>query len=162
MSNIPDILKVIDGEYDEWVPVKQIADDAMIADGVQTVYVDTRDFAIGWNFKQPESFKKAECGLEVRANEGLARVKRIKQSKAIGDYLISRSEIIPWLKKLCEKSGGFDIDWRMLAANLEGCHGWDIKYIRFIKHTDGRFFVCNAYWWPVKWGKILDNLQKPY
>lgn len=162
MSNIPDVLKIIDGEYDDWVPIKQISDDATISPGVETISCDTRDFALGWNFKQPESYKKAECGLEVRTNEGLARMCRLKGSPAIGDYLIERSEIVPWLKKLCEKSGGYDEDWRMSVANVYGCHGWDIKYIRFVKHTDGRFFVCNAYWMPVKWGKILDNLQKPY
>ena len=162
MTNEQEVLRVIDGEYDDWVMLKKIVDDAKIADAVQTISCDTRDFALGWNFEQPESYKKAACGLERRSNEGLARMRRLKDSPAIGDYLIEPSEIVPWLKKLCEKSGGYDEDWRMLVANVYGCHGWDIKYIRFVKHTDGRFFVCNAYWMPVKWRKIYDNLKKPY
>ena len=159
MSNIPEVLKVIDGEYDEWVSLKQVADDAIIADTVKTLSCDTRDFALGWNFKKPEPYKKAECGLEVRTNEGLARASRIERSKALGDYLIEHGEIVPWLKKLCEKSGGYDEDWRYLAAEVKGCTGWDIKYIRFVHHDSGRFMVCNAYWHPIKWRKFLDNIK---
>lgn len=159
MSNIPEVLKVIDGEYDEWVPLKQVADDAKIADTVKTISCDTRDFALGWNFKKPEPYKKAECGLEDRTNEGLARVRRIAQSKSLGDYLIGVGEIVPWLKKLCEKSGGYDKDWRYLAASVDGCGGWDIKYIRFVRHDSGCFMVCNAYWHPIKWRKVLDNIK---
>ena len=159
MSNIPEILNVISGEYDEWVPLKQIADDATIVDEVKTISCDTRDFALGWNFKKPEPYKKAECGLEVRTNEGLARASRIEHSKALGDYLIETGEIVPWLKKLCEKSGGYDEDWRYLAASVDGCDGWGIKYIRFVHHDSGRFMVCNAYWYPIKWRKVLNNIK---
>lgn len=160
MSSIPDILKVIDGEYDEWVPLKRIVDDVAIADAVQTIYCDTRDFALGWNFKPLVPFKKASCGLERRTNEGLARMRRLKDSPAIGDYLIECNEIVPWLKRLCEESGGYDEDWRMLTANIDGCRDWDIKYIRFVRHESGRFMVCNSYWMPVKWHKILNNLKR--
>ena len=162
MSNVPEVLNVINGEYDEWVPLKRIPDEATIADEVKAISCDTRDFALGWGFKKPELYKKAECGLEVRSNEGLARVRRIAQSKSLGDYLIGVGEIVPWLKKLCEKSGGYDEDWRYLAADVKDCMGWDIKYIRFIRHDCERFMVCNAYWMPIKWRKILDNLKNPY
>lgn len=159
MSTIPDKLVVISGEYDDWVPLQRIDDDAKIVDEVQTISCDTRDFALGWNFKKPEPYKKAECGLENRTNEGLARVRRIEHSKALQDYLIEPGEIVPWLKKLCEKSGGYDEEWRCLTASVEGCTDWHIKYIRFMRHDSGRFMVCNAYWWPIKWRKILDNLK---
>ena len=43
----------IEGEYDEWVSVKEISKDAEIDDSVQMLYVDTRDFSLGWNFEQP-------------------------------------------------------------------------------------------------------------
>ena len=162
MNKVPEILRVIDGEYEDWVPLKIIVDDAKIVDEVQTISCDTRDFALGWDFKKPEPYKNAECGLEVRSNEGLARVRRIVQSPSLNNYLIGASEIVPWLKQLCEKSGGYDEDWRMLHANLDGCRDWDIKYIRFVRHDSIRFMVCNAYWFPVKWRKILDNLDKPY
>lgn len=155
----PDILKVIDGEYDEWIPIKNIDDDVEIVPRVETIYCDTRDFALGWDFEQPEPFLKADCGLECRTNEGIARMRRIKQSPAIGDYLIESSQIIPWLKKLCEKSGGYDKDWRFLIADVDGCRDWNIKYIRFVKHSDGKFIVCQAYWMPVKWRKIIDKLK---
>ena len=159
MSNIPEVLNVINGEYDEWVPLKRIPDDATIVDEVKTISCDTRDFALGWGFKKPELYKKAECGLEVRSNEGLARARRITQSKSLGDYLIKPDEIVPWLKKLCEKSGGYDEDWRYLAADVKGCTGWDIKYIRFVRYDSGCFMVCNAYWYPIKWRKVLENIK---
>lgn len=159
MSNIPEILNVISGEYDYWVPLKRIPDDATIVDEVKTISCDTRDFALGWNFKKPEPYKKADCGLEYRTNEGLKRARRIENSKALGDYLIEHGEIVPWLKKLCEKSGGYDEDWRYLTASVDGCDGWDIKYIRFVRHDNGRFMVCNAYWHPIKWRKVLDNIK---
>ena len=159
MSNIPENLTVIDGEYDEWVPLKQIADDATIVDDVQTIFCDTRDFALGWNFEKLEPYKNANCGLEVRSNEGLARAQRIAQSKSRRDYLIGASKIVSWLKKLCEKSGGYDEDWRCLAADVRGCTGWNIKYIRFVRHDNGRFMVCNAYWYPIKWRKVLGNIK---
>lgn len=162
MSNLPEVLTVIDGTYDEWVPLKTILDDARIVEDVQTISCDTRDFALGWNFTKPEPYKKAECGLEVRTNEGLARARRIEHSKALGDYLIEPGEIVPWLKRLCEKSGGYDEDWRYLEADVKDCLGWDIKYIRFIRHDCEHFMVCNAYWMPIKWRKILDNLKNPY
>ena len=159
---VPDILKVIDGTYDGWVPLKNIVDGAEIAERVLSIYCDTRDFALGWNFEKPKSYKKAECGLEVRTNEGLARMKRLENSSAVNNYLIEPKEIVPWLKKLCEKSGGYEEDWRMLVAGVDGCRGWDIKYIRFVKWGNGKFMVCNSYWMPVKWKRILDNLKKPY
>lgn len=160
MSSIPEVLNIIDGEYDEWVPLKQIADDAKIANTVKTLSCDTRDFALGWNFKRPEPFKRAECGLEVRTNDGLARARRIEQSRSISDYLIDPDEIVPWLKKLCEKTGGYDEDWRFLTANVKGCTDWDIKYIRFVHHDSGRFMVCNAYWHPIKWRNVLGNISR--
>ena len=160
IKSLPESLKAIDGEYEEWVHLWRIPDDVEISAGVETISCDTRDFALGWSFNQPKSYKKAECNLEKWTNEGLARMNRLRQSPAIGDYLIAPSEIIPWLKKLCEKSGGYDEDWRYIMADVDGCRNWDIKYIRFVKHTDGRFFVCNTYWLPIKFRKILDNLVK--
>jgi len=161
MSKVPEVLSVIDGEYDEWVLLKRIIDDVVVAEHVQTISCDTRDFALGWNFEKLQPYKKAECGLEVRTNEGLTRIRRIQNSSAISEYLIEVSEIIPWLKQLCEKSGGYEEDWRMLSADVKGCTDWDIKYIRFVRHGN-KFMVCNAYWMPVKWRKILANLRKPY
>ena len=159
MSNIPEILIIIDGEYDSWIPLKQVIDNAKVADSVETISCDTRDFAIGWDFKRPEPFKRADCGLEIRTNEGLARMRRLKDSPALSDYLIEATKIVPWLKQVCEKSGGFDEDWRYLTAKVDGCTNWDIKYIRFVRHDTEHFMVCNAYWYPVKWNKILDNMD---
>ncbi|MBQ8708851.1 MAG: hypothetical protein IJ523_12255 [Succinivibrionaceae bacterium] len=157
-----EIVTVIDGEYDEWLLLKRRLDiHATIADRVQILYCDTRDFALGWNFKQPEPYKKATCGLEVRSNEGLHRMEQLKASGNLEGYLIKPEEILPWLDQLCEKSGGYDEDWRMLNAKVEGCRDWDIKYIRFARHEDGRFIVCNGYWWPIEWRKVLDNLHDP-
>ena len=54
----------IEGEYDEWVSVKDISNDAEIDDSVQILYADTRDFAVGWRFEQPNYYENAEFRYE--------------------------------------------------------------------------------------------------
>ena len=153
-----EIIKVIDGEYDKWVPLKRIDPQAEIADRVQTISCDTRDFALGWQFKQPEPYKKATCGLEYRTNDGLKQIEKLKRNGKIADCLIEPPEILPWLNEICQKSGGYDEDWRFLTAKVDGCQDWDIKYIRFVRHEDGRFIACNGYMWPIEWRKVVENI----
>lgn len=152
---------VIDGEYDDWVSLKRIDSAAKIADTVQTISCDTRDFALGWNFKQPETNKKASCGFEYRTNEGLKQIEKLKHNGKIDDCLIDTTEILPWLNEMCQKSGGFDADWRFLTAKVDGCRDWDIKYIRFVRYDDGRFIACNGYMWPIEWRKVVENIYDP-
>ena len=154
-----DKLRIIDGEYDDWVSLKDIEQDAEIAARVETLYCDTRDFALGWNFKPVEPYEKAECGLEHRTNEGLKQIEKMKRNGQIADCLIEPHEILPWLNELCQKSGGYDEDWRFLTSDVEGCHDWDIKYIRFVHQPDGRFIACNGYFWPIHWREVIDNIK---
>ena len=58
-------LKVIDGEYTDWVSVHEIDLDADIADTVQVINCDTRDFAIGWLFERPSIHEKAEFNFDI-------------------------------------------------------------------------------------------------
>lgn len=156
-----DKLRLIDGEYDDWVSLKDIEQDAEIAARVETLYCDTRDFALGWNFKQVEPYKKASIGLEYRTNEGLKQIEKLKRNGKIADCLIEPHEILPWLNELCQKSGGYDKDWRFLTAKVEGCYDWDIKYVRFVRQSGGRFIACNSYFWPIEWRKVVENIYDP-
>ena len=156
-----EIMKLIDGEYDDWVSLKRIDPQAEIAESVQTISCDTRDFALGWNFKQPELYKRAEGGFEYRTNEGLKQIEKMKRNGKISDCLIDTSEILPWLNEVCKRSGGYDDDWRFLTAKVDGCRDWDIKYIRFVRYDESRFIVCNGYMWPIEWSKVVENIYNP-
>lgn len=157
-----EIIRTIDGEYDDWVSLQRLdAQTTTIADTVQTISCDTRDFALGWNFNQPERYEDDSCGLEHRSNEGLAHMAELMAKGDMQPYVIEQQEILTWLGQLCQKSGGFDHDWRYLDAKVDGCRNWDIKYIRFVRYGDSHFIVCNAYWWPIEWRKVLDNLYDP-
>ena len=153
-------LKVIDAKPQDWVFISEIEQDATIADGVQTIYCDTRDFAIVWGFKQPEPYKNACCHFEKMSNEGLIKL-NLLYVRQTEDYQISKEEILPWLMKLAIKTGGFDLDWRSLYADIEGCRNWDAKYIRFVRNVNepSKFFVCNNYLHPIKWRELYDKID---
>ena len=153
-------LTIIDGEYDHWVSLRRIEPTATIADTVQTISCDTRDFHLGWNFKQPEMFKKADCGYEYRTNEGLTALAKMIKNGSIADCEIEPTEILPWLDRICQLSGGYEQDWRYLTARVKHCDGWNIKYIRFVRHPEkaDRFIVCNSYMQPIAWREVADNI----
>ena len=77
-------------------------------------------------------------------------------------YAIRPEEIIPWLKELCEKTGGYNRDWRCLEAEVKDCDGWTLKYIRFVRNDKqpDEFIVCNSYLTPIKWKEVIPNLRK--
>lgn len=155
-------LKVIDGEYPDWVSVNEIELDACIADDVRVINCDTRDFAIGWQFEKPTVFKKAECNYEIWHNKGLRNLYSILKKKDNKKYSIDKKDILPWLDTLCKATGGYALHWRHMRANVKDCEGWDIKYIRFVrkeKYPD-EFIVCNKYMQPVEYRKIIDNIEE--
>ena len=96
----------IEGEYDEWVSVKDISKDAEIDDSVQMLYTDTRDFAVGWNFEQPNYYENAECGYERNTNNGLEKLRNLFYVSNRRKYTISKSEIISWLDEMCNETRG--------------------------------------------------------
>lgn len=154
-------LRIIDGEYDDWVSLTLIDNDTPIAETVQVIYCDTRDFAIGWDFKQPEKAEKAECGFERGMNEELSKLEQLYSADNPSNYIIPEKEIVGWLKTLCEKSGGFNTDWRYLSADVRHCDGWELKYIRFIRHRERKdaFIVCNDHYRPIPYKEIIGNLK---
>ena len=150
----------IEGEYDEWVSVKEISKDAEIDDSVQMLYVDTRDFAIGWNFEQPNYYENAECGYKCNTNNGLEKLRNLFYVSNRSKYTISKSEIISWLYDLYKETGGYDEEWRFLEANLKNCMNWNLKYIRFVRNPKipNEFVVCNDYMYPIEWIEVIKNI----
>lgn len=153
-------LTIIDGEYDDWVPLRRIDKDVAIDEKVQVINCDTRDFAIAWSFEQPEEYKKAYFNYEVWTNKGLSMIGNLEKEGKLEDYLIEPTEIVSWLDEVCQKTGGYDKNWRFFTAKLDGCRDWKIKYIRFVRRGD-RFIVCNSYMRPVKWRLIIENIYDP-
>ena len=141
------MINIIEGEYDEWVSVKDISKDAEIDDSVQILYADTRDFAVGWNFEQPNYYENSECGYERNSNNGLGKLRNLFYVSNRSKYTISKSEIISWLYDLYKETGGYDEEWRCLEANLKNCMNWNLKYIRFVRNPKipDEFVVCNDY-----------------
>ena len=150
----------IEGKYDEWISVKDIPKDAEIDDSVQMLYVDTRDFAIGWNFEQPNYYENAECGYKCNTNNGLEKLRNLFSVSNRSKYMISKSEIISWLDDLCKKTGGHDEEWRCLEANLKNCMNWNLKYIRFVRNPKipDEFVACNNYMYPIEWREVIKNI----
>lgn len=150
----------IEGEYDEWVSVKDISRDAEIDDSVQILYVDTRDFSVGWNFEQPNYYENAKCGYERNSNNGLEKLRNLFYVSNRSKYTISKSEIISWLYDLCKETGGYDEEWRFLEANLKNCMNWNLKYIRFVRNPKipDEFVVCNDYMYPIEWREVIKNI----
>ena len=154
------MINIIEGEYDEWVSVKDISMDAEIDDSVQILYVDTRDFAVGWNFEQPNYYENAKCGYERNSNNGLEKLRNLFYVSNRSKYTISKSEIISWLYDLYKETGGYDEEWRFLEANLKNCMNWNLKYIRFVRNPKipDEFVVCNDYIYPIEWREVIKNI----
>ena len=154
------MINIIEGEYDEWVSVKDISMDAEIDDSVQILYVDTRDFAVGWNFEQPNYYENAKCGYERNSNNGLGKLRNLFYVSNRSKYTISKSEIISWLYDLYKETGGYDEEWRFLEANLKNCMNWNLKYIRFVRNPKipDEFVVCNDYMYPIEWREVIKNI----
>lgn len=155
------MINKIEGEYDEWISVQQIDPNYEIDPSVQQIYCDTRDFAIGWNFEQPQIYENDECGYERRSNKGIKNLRNLFTIDNRHNYTINENEIITWLNELCLRTGGYDKDWRFLSADVKDCQDWDIKYIRFVRnpHKTDEFIVCNNYMQPIHWKEIIPNLK---
>ncbi len=154
----------IAGEYDDWVVINKIAPEAEIDDGIQILYCDTRDFAMGWQFKQPEITKEDGSNHDRWCNEGVRNLKNLQRTPNRDKYIIPKGEIIKWLTELCERTGGFDKDWRAFSAVVKDCGNWNLKYIRFVRDIENpdNFIVCNAYMQPIHWKEIIPKLSNLY
>lgn len=157
-------INLIDGEYGSWVSVNHLDFDAEIADRVQVIYCDTRDFAIGWNFEKPKVHKNAKYGYECNQNKGLQKLYSLFTKENREKYIINKKDIIKWLDTLCKETGGYECNWRFLAADIKNCTNWDIKYIRFVRNDKNldEFVVCNNYYFPIEYREIIKNLDKKH
>lgn len=147
---------------DKWTSLQAFSENTDIDENVQVLHCDTRDFHIIGSSEKPKVYKKAECIYEYWRNKGLSKLYNLLSKSNRGNYAISSNEIVPWLFKLCEATGGFDKNWRYVDANVKNCTGWNLKYIRFVKNDKCKdeYIVCNSYLMPIKYKEIIQNLCK--
>ena len=147
---------------DNWVSIKNLSDQVVVREDTQVIHCDTRDFHIISSTEKPKICKDAVCNYEIWRNEGLKKLYNLLSKTSRENYTIRPEEIIPWLKELCETTGGHDRDWRCLEAEVKNCDGWTLKYIRFIRNDKQKdeFIVCNSYMTPIKWKEVIPNLRK--
>lgn len=154
------------GTYESWIRLDKFNIDAEISDTVMQINVDTRDFALGWNFEHPKSFLNVTCGLESKSNKGLSKLYNLftKSEETKEKYAINKQDILNWLNELCEKTGGFEKEWRYLSADVKNCSNWDIKYIRFVRNKKNldEFIVCNSYYFPIEYKEVIGKLKEGY
>lgn len=147
---------------DNWLPLFQFSENACLNDNIQILHCDTRDFHIIGSNEKPKVYKKVICNYEYWHNKGLSKLYDLLSKPNRENYAISSNEIVPWLLKLCEATGGFNKDWRYIEANVKNCMDWNLKYVRFVKNDKCKdeFIVCNSYLMPIKYREIIPNLIK--
>lgn len=145
----------------KWLPLKCYSDDTSISAKTVAIHCDTRDFFVNSSEEEPELYEKAYCNLEKWSNEGILRLYKLFSKENRQNYSIQGDKIIPWLKELCEKTGGYDREWRCIVSNVKDCTDWNIKYIRFVRNPkcDNEFIVCNSYFKPIKYKEIIENIN---
>lgn len=145
----------------EWCPLKNFSDKITLKEDTQVIHCDTRDFHIISSTEKPKICKDAECNYEVWRNEGLRKLYNLLSKTNRENYTIRSEEIIPWLKELCEATGGYDKEWRLLDSDVKDCSNWNLKYIRFIRNDkqEDEFIVCNSYLTPIVWREVISNLK---
>lgn len=152
------------GLFGNWLPLFQFSENACLNDDVQILHCDTRGFHIigSSSSEKPKVYKKANCNYEYWRNEGLSKLYNLLSKSNRENYAISSNEIVPWLFELCEATGGFDINWRCVNANVKNCTCWNLKYIRFVKNDKCKdeYIVCNSHLMPIKYKEVLPNLIK--
>ena len=143
----------------DWISIKN---NPVISDDIKAIHCDTRDFHVLLNTEQPKVKKGAMYNYDKWCNQGLSKFYKIIKKTDRSDFSITKDEIIPWLTELCEKSGEFEKDWRLLISDVDYCRNWEIKYIRFVRNVQcpDEFIVCNSYFMPVKYKDIIPNLKK--
>ena len=109
-------------EQKEWVFYKDIE---WTSPTVNTFNVDTRDFHVGYGYKEGKH----------------------KDWNTISKYthfFFSEDELKVLLDRLYTESGG-DGEWRMLdlESSDKRVTNWNLKYLR-IQRTDNGFLVCNS------------------
>lgn len=155
-----ELYKITVTDDSSWIPVSNLASGCEVDNSVQVIHCDTRDFYIICSNEKPKIYKNAECNYEHWRNEGLRKLYNLLSKTNRENYAIRPEEIIPWLKELCEKTGGYEKDWRCLKSNVKDCYDWNLKYIRFIRNDKqpDEFIVCNSYLTPIKWREVIPNL----
>lgn len=148
-------------KHTDWVTVDSFNLDAEIPDSVQSIYCDTRDFALTWNDKLPGIDKNAHMNSEVNNNDGLNEFFNLIRLNNRENYVIDKKDILTWLDDLCKKTGGYDAKWRCIESKVKHCSNWTLKYIRFLRNPNNpnEFIVCNRHMFPVHYKEIKDTIE---
>jgi len=113
------------------------------------VACDTRDFSLYLGF-EPAHLDEDRGIVTLIKNPNL-----IKE-----DFCIERKEIIPWLLKLQEWSGGIgDFRHLVISEPTVMATGWELKYIRFYIHPTNPnvYIVCNRNSKAIRWKNIKQS-----
>lgn len=143
-------------KYADWVSVNCFELDAEIPDNVQTIYCDTRDFALAWGDKLPEIDNSAYT------NDGLRSFFNLIKLKNRTNYVIDKKDILTWLDDLCKKTGGYNAKWRCVESKIKHCSNWTLKYIRFLRNPNNpdEFIVCNRHMFPIHYKEVKKNIEQ--
>lgn len=145
----------------DWTPIRYLDDNYEIPDDIQVIHCDTRDFCVVGSEDKPKIHKNPTCGWEDSTNKGLQRLYNLFTKTDRSGYSIPKTEIFKWLKEVCEKTGGYDTEWRCIVSDIRYGSNWDLKYLRFVRDDKERdnFIVCNSYMFPIKYKELIPNLR---
>lgn len=109
-----------------WIEIQ----DAVMTDDIQQVHCDTRDFHAVFT-----ADRYTESDVNTRPWWGVRHDPR---------FLISQNEVIPFLRKLEDMTGGRG-EWRMMNfANVKTFCGW-FKYVRLYRVSPTHFIVTDGF-----------------
>lgn len=146
---------------ENWTSLKNIPDTFEISKDIQAIHCDTRDFYVLGSLDKPELYQNPQSNLETWHNKGIKKINSLLLQDNRKNYTITSNEIIPWLKQMCEKVGGYDKKWRFLHADVKDCKNWELKYIRFIRNNnvEDEFIVCNSYLTPIHYKEVFNKAE---
>lgn len=137
----------------DWIDVNKLNPEDIPIE-TTCINVDTRDMAAILSFKPVTTdFYGPHSGNSKKVFRAYPI---LIDSKIKPEFLIDRSQIIPFLRMIKQIKGNQYI----LDFNLPNVHynGWDFKYLRIFKHTklDG-YVVCTDTLKAVKWQEMNEN-----
>lgn len=114
----------------------------------KVIHCDTRDFSIICDNEEHTFDPKQKSALKLHR-----KFLSINQYKMPYYTFESANDVIIWLKKLEEMTGG-EGEWRniLLKNGYDEVTGWDLKYIRFYYHEE-----LNVYFAISKSYQLLDK-----
>lgn len=134
-----------------WIPLEELKEKNL--DEVNTIHVDTRDFHASVLEEKVDFNKDPD---KVHSFDAVRKLLKHKSNSC----KIKQSELVDWLVKLYEMSGGAGV-WRHLS--FRGMNEPWFKYIRLYRLDKEYFLVCGQYNIPENPQMCTEkNLKKEY